>query len=59
MDPESPIEPEESSKSIRNTFKATFGNVKKYTSIVVVVLPFRVPDNLCQFAAQEATMIID
>ena len=59
LDPEAPMEPEDSVASTKNTFKATFGEIKKYNCLVVVILPFRVPDNLCHFAAQEATMIID
>ena len=59
LDPEAPIEPEDSSKSTKNVFKATFGEVTKYKCLVVVILPYRVPDNICHFAAQEATMVID
>ena len=59
LDPEAPIESNMSSGSTKNTFKATFGEIKKYNCLVVVVLPFRVPDNLCHFAAREATMVID
>ncbi len=59
LDPEAPIEEEDSSKSVKNVFKATFGEVPKYQSTIVVILPFCVPDNLCHFAAREATMVID
>ena len=59
LDPEAPIEAEDSTGSVKNTFKATFGEIKKYNLMAIVILPFRVPDNLCHFAAQEATMIID
>jgi len=59
LDPEAPIEAEDSTASIKNTFKATFGEIRKYGLMAVVILPFRVPDNLCHFAASEATMIID
>ena len=59
LDPEAPIERDDSVASTKNTFKATFGEIKKYDCLVVVILPFRVPDNLCHFAAQEATMVID
>ena len=59
LDPEAPIEPEESTRSTKNTFKATFGEISKFNLMVVVVLPFRVPDNMCHFAAQEATMVLD
>ena len=59
LDPEAPIEREDSVASTKNMFKATFGEISKYNCLVVVILPFRVPDNLCHFAAQEATMVID
>ena len=59
LDPEAPIEAEDSLKSTKNLFKATFGEIAKYDCMVVVCLPSRVPDNLCHFAAQEATMVID
>lgn len=59
LDPEAPIEHEESTKSVKNTFKATFGNITKHECVMIVVLPFRVPDNLCHFAASEITMILD
>lgn len=59
LDPEAPIEPEDSAKSVKNCFKATFGEVPNYEYLVVVVLPFRVPDNICHFAAREATMVVD
>ena len=51
LDPEAPIEPEESTKSIKNLFKATFGEISKYNCMVVVCLPARVPDNVCHYAA--------
>lgn len=59
LDPEAPIENELSSKSTKNTFKATFGNIDKHDCVMIVILPFRVPDNLCHFAASELTMILD
>lgn len=59
LDPEAPIEPEDSAKSVKNCFKATFGEVPNYDYLIVVVLPFRVPDNVCHFAAREATMVVD
>lgn len=59
LDPEAPIEKEDSAKSVKNVFKATFGEVPKYDCVLIVVLPFQVPDNLCHFAAREATMVIE
>ena len=51
LDPEAPINNEESSHSTRNTYKAVFGEVPKVKCIIVVILPFCVPDNICHFAA--------
>ena len=44
-------------KSTTNLFKATVG--RAHDRLIVVILPFSVPDNLCHFAAQEATMCFD
>ena len=59
LEPEAPIEPEESTKSTKNCFKATFGEIHNYEYLIVVVLPYRVPDNICHYAAREATMVVD
>jgi len=59
LDPEAPIEQEDSAKSVKNVFKATFGEVPRADCLVVVILPFRVPDNMCHFAAREATLVVD
>ena len=59
LDPEAPIYAEESQHSTRNCYKATFGEVPKIKCMIVVILPFCVPDNICHFAAQEAAMTVD
>ena len=59
LDPEAAINNEESPHSTRNTYKATFGEVPKVQCMIVVILPFCVPDNICHFAAQEAAMTVD
>ena len=59
LDPEAPMNREDSGASTANCFKATFGEVEKFNLMVVTILPFRVPDNICHFAAQEATMVMD
>ena len=51
LDPEAPIHNEESSHTTRNTYKAAFGEVPKVKCMIVVILPFCVPDNICHFAA--------
>ena len=43
--------------STMNCFKATFG--KTLGRIIVVILPFCIPDNICHYAAQEVTMAYD
>lgn len=44
-------------KSMRNCFKATFGKAKN--RLIVIILPFSVPDNICHFAAQEVSLCYD
>ena len=51
LDPEAAIYDEESTHSTRNTYKATFGEIPGIQCMIVVILPFCVPDNICQFAA--------
>jgi hypothetical protein len=50
---------EEDNKSTRNCFKATFATVPNKKGLLVIILPFCIPDNLCHFAAQEAAMSFD
>ena len=51
LDPEAAINSIESPHSTRNTYKATFGEIPKVQCMIVVILPFCVPDNICHFAA--------
>jgi hypothetical protein len=49
----------EDARSTRNCYKATFGHSASQNQVVVIILPFCVPDNVCHFAAQEASVCLD
>ena len=45
--------------SVSNCFKAVYGQLPQWKLLIVVGLPFSVPDNICHYAIQEITMGFD
>ena len=57
LDPEAPINASSSFLSTKNMYKVTYGDVKGGKVMLVVCLPYRMPDNLCRYAATQATKL--